>query len=246
MARLTDAGRIFLLLIFLAAIFAAARGQKPLIAEDLFKRAQQRLNKNDIEGAIADLTIVIELTSSLPSGKFRARDSPNGAWRIVNTPGTKGVRVVDPRTAVAFNAQGDLRAAIADYDRTLELDPGFARAYNNRGAARFILGDSGGAMNDYNQAIALDPRGADAYRNRGLARYVTGALAEAISDLSQAIALNPREAESYALRGLARLEQGRQTEAESDFAQSFALTPDLRWKLAEGIEEAKRKLAPKR
>jgi Flp pilus assembly protein TadD len=101
-------------------------------------------------------------------------------------------------------------------------------------------------MNDYNQAIALDPRGAEAYRKRGLAWYVTGALAEAISDFSHAITLNPREAESYALRGLARLEQGRQAEAESDFAQSFALNPDLRLKLAGRIEEAKRKLAPKR
>src|SRR5499426_3653877 len=116
MARLTDAGRIFLLLIFLAAIFAATRGQTPRNAEDLFHRAQQRLNENDIEGAIADLTIVIELTSSLQSGKFRARDSPNGAWGIVDTPGTKGVMVVDPRTAVAFNARGMAKFAKRDFD----------------------------------------------------------------------------------------------------------------------------------
>src|SRR5262245_39733292 len=90
MARLTGAGRIFLLLSFIVAIFAAAHGQTPHSAEDLFRRAQQRLKENDVEGAIADLTIVIELTSSLRSGKFRARDSPNGAWRIVDTPGTKG------------------------------------------------------------------------------------------------------------------------------------------------------------
>jgi hypothetical protein len=38
----------------------------------------------------------------------------------------------------------------------------------------------------------------------------------------------------------------RRTEAESDFAQSFAQSPDLRLKFAEYIEEAKRKLAPKR
>src|SRR5262245_65991067 len=116
MARLTDAGRIFLLLIFLAAIFAAVRGQTPRSAEDLFHRAKQRLNENDIEGAIADLTIVIELTSSLQSGKLRARDSPNGAWRIVDAPGAKGVRVVDPRTAVAFNARGMAKFAKRDYD----------------------------------------------------------------------------------------------------------------------------------
>ncbi|MBO0723616.1 MAG: hypothetical protein J2P41_22515 [Blastocatellia bacterium] len=45
MARLIDAGRIFLPLIFLAAIFAAARGQTPRSTEDLFKRAQQRTGR---------------------------------------------------------------------------------------------------------------------------------------------------------------------------------------------------------
>src|SRR5262245_18990096 len=121
MARLTHWSKIFPLLIFLAAIFAAARGQTPRSAEDLFKRAQQRLNENDIEGAIADLTIVIELTSSLQSGKLRARDSPNGAWRIVDTPGAKGVRVVDPRTAVAFNARGMAKFAKRDYDGAIAV-----------------------------------------------------------------------------------------------------------------------------
>jgi len=38
----------------------------------------------------------------------------------------------------AKQAQGNLNASIADYDRTLEFDPGFARAYNNRGVIRFI------------------------------------------------------------------------------------------------------------
>src|SRR5262245_62886833 len=140
MARSTDSGRIFLLLIFLAAIFDSAHGQTHLSAEHLFNRAQQRLNENDIEGAIADLTIVIELTSSLQSGKFRARDSPNGAWRIVDTPGTKGVRVVDPRTAVAFNARGmakfakrDYDGAIADFDSALRISQGFAEEHFRRG-----------------------------------------------------------------------------------------------------------------
>src|SRR5262245_1593202 len=140
MARSTDSGRIFLLLIFLAAIFDAAHGQTPRSAEHLFNRAQQRLNENDIEGAIADLTIVIELTSSLQSGEFRARDSPNGAWRIVDTPGSKGVRVVDPRTAVAFNARGrakfakrDYDGAMADFDSALRISPGFAEEHFRRG-----------------------------------------------------------------------------------------------------------------
>ena len=204
MARLTDAGRIFPLLIILAAIFAAAHGQTPHSAEDLFRRAQRRLNENDIEGAIADLTIVIELTSSLQSGKFRARDSPNGAWRIVDTPGTKGVRVVDPHTAVAFNARGmakfakrDYDGAIADFDSALRISPGFAEAHFRRGIVWETKGDFERALADYDRALKLNPRLAEAHNQRGGAHYSRGAVEAAIYDFSLATELNPRFAEAW-------------------------------------------------
>src|SRR5215510_8456207 len=211
MARLTDAGRIFLLLIFLAAIFAAARGQAPRSAEDLFHRAKQRLSENDIEGAIADLTIVIELTSSLQSGKFRARDSSNGARRMADTPGIKGVRVVDPRTAMAFNARGlakfarrDYDGAIADFDSVLRISPGFAEAHFRRGIVWEAKGDFERALADYDRALKLNPRLAEAHHQRGGAHYSGGAVEAASYDFRRAIDLSPRCGEAYTCCGLSR------------------------------------------
>src|SRR5262249_41634526 len=156
------------------------------------------------EPAIADLTIVIELTSSLQSGEFRARDSPNGAWRIVDTPGTRGVRVVDPRTAVAFNARGmakfakrDYDGAIADFDSALRISPGFAEAHFRRGIVWETKGDFDRALADFDRALKLNPRLASAHNQRGGAHYFRGAVEAAIYDFSRAIELSPRFAEAY-------------------------------------------------
>jgi Flp pilus assembly protein TadD len=48
---------------------------------------------------------------------------------------------------------GELRAALKDLDRALELNPRFADAYNNCGSVRHINGDLKGAASDYSSAV---------------------------------------------------------------------------------------------
>ena len=48
--------------------------------------------------------------------------------------------------------------AIADYDRAIQLNPAFADAYNNRGAAFRGKGDLDRAIADYQAALRIDPR----------------------------------------------------------------------------------------
>jgi len=47
----------------------------------------------------------------------------------------------------------DIRGAIADYTKTIEIDPKFKEAYNSRGQAKCYLGDYTGAIIDFNHAI---------------------------------------------------------------------------------------------
>ena len=63
--------------------------------------------------------------------------------------------------------QGDLRGAIADYSRAVELSPDNTDAYIRRGVAKLSLGDHDGAIADFDRAIGLNPERADAYNNRG-------------------------------------------------------------------------------
>ena len=53
--------------------------------------------------------------------------------------------------------RGDDRGAIADYDRTIELNPDDAEAYYYRGDVKYELGDYEGAEADRKLAIELEP-----------------------------------------------------------------------------------------
>ena len=127
-------------------------------------------------------------------------------------------------------------------------------AYNNRGNARYAVGDLDGAIADYTRGIQLSPRqGTDKepsnvllglnYNGRGNALAAQGKLDLAIADYSTAIEIAPRFADAYANRGLALLRRGRTSEAEQDFEQSLRLDPSLKASLEDRIN---RVIAPKR
>jgi len=62
------------------------------------------------------------------------------------------------RRGVSSADSGDDRAAIADYDEVLRLQPENAEAAYLRGAARDRLGDRAGAVADYDTALRLNAR----------------------------------------------------------------------------------------
>ena len=63
----------------------------------------------------------------------------------------------------------DFEGALEAYNRAIELDPEYARAYNNRGTvySRMYPPDHARALKDYTRAIELDPDFPDVYNNRG-------------------------------------------------------------------------------
>ncbi len=80
-----------------------------------------------------------------------------------------------PHKARAYNnrgleyyRRGQIPQAIADFNQTIALDPGFDAAYNNRGVLRGLEGDLNGALADFNKAVALNPEYTDAFNNRRL------------------------------------------------------------------------------
>src|SRR5678815_592824 len=50
-----------------------------------------------------------------------------------------------------------VEAALADFDKAVEITPCNAMAFNNRGIAKLGLGDMEGAVADFNRAIKLNP-----------------------------------------------------------------------------------------
>jgi hypothetical protein len=73
-------------------------------------------------------------------------------------------------------------AAVADFDRAIELDPTDAEAFRERAAARLSLNDFKAETADLDCAIALEPGDADAYDSRGTARELQGDFSGAAAD----------------------------------------------------------------
>ncbi|MCC5631689.1 tetratricopeptide repeat protein [Nostoc sphaeroides CHAB 2801] len=118
------------------------------------------------------------------------------------------------------------QAAIEDYNQAIRLNPNFAEAYNNRGAAHHTLGNNQTAINDYNQAIRLNPNFAEAYNNRGTAHHTLGNNQTAINDYNQAIRLKPNYTEAYNNRGTAHHTLGNNQTAINDYNQAIRLKPN--------------------
>ena len=84
-----------------------------------------------------------------------------------------------------------MELAVADYTSAIELDPEYAKAYNNRGNAYASLGDLDRALEDYDKALELDESLDLTYYNRGLIYYRLRDYEAAIPDLETYLELAP-------------------------------------------------------
>ncbi len=116
---------------------------------------------------------------------------------------------------------------ISAYNQAISLNPDYAEAYNNRGAAKTALGQHAEAIADYDEAIRLKRDYAKAYNNRGVAKIALGQRAEAIADYDEAIRLKPDYAEAYYHRGVAKGTLDRIDEARQDYEKSRDLARDV-------------------
>lgn len=146
-------------------------------------------------------------------------------------------------------------AAIADFTKTIELQPTNSEAYDQRGLAKEDC--FAGFDADFDKAIALDPKNALAYLHRGLndgcfrpnsiddftvaigidpncaAAYFYRAEAKqyvknfdgTIEDLSKCISLNPQMVMPYQLRAYSEFEKGDLAAAEADYQKLTELRP---------------------
>jgi tetratricopeptide (TPR) repeat protein len=117
----------------------------------------------------------------------------------------------------------DNEGAIADYTRAIELDPTYAKAYNNRGVAKKRLQDYRGAIVDYTKAIELDSKLSEAYNNRGIAKQRLKDFMGAIIDYTKTIELDPKNAYAYNNRGLAKIDLGHKNDGCLDLSKAGEL-----------------------
>jgi lipoprotein NlpI len=101
------------------------------------------------------------------------------------------------QSALQKQKQGDSDGAMADYTKSIELDPEHASTYNNRGNVRNQKGDIEGALADYERAIQLDANYAFPWRSRASIKFNRGDLDGAIADMSEALKRDPNYTVGY-------------------------------------------------
>jgi tetratricopeptide (TPR) repeat protein len=134
-------------------------------ASALNLRGWGRTERLELDAAVADLTLALEL-------------DPDLAWAYVNR-------------AYAWNEKGRFDQAIADCDRAIAINPALVMAYVNRGFAWNQKEDFDRALADSQRAIDLDPQSALAFINRGHAWHEKGNRRQARDDCEEAARLAP-------------------------------------------------------
>jgi tetratricopeptide (TPR) repeat protein len=182
-----------------------------LTADDYFLSANQKYEKNDLQGALADYSKAISLDPKFSLAynargylkAFTLRDH-KGALDDFNQAISLNPKYVDAYYNRAYLKESILatpKGALSDYDKTISLDPKFARGYYLRGRLKAELDDLQGALVDYDQAISLNPQSAEAYNNRGLLKKMNDPQG-ALADYNKAISLDPKMGIAYYNRGL--------------------------------------------
>jgi tetratricopeptide (TPR) repeat protein/V8-like Glu-specific endopeptidase len=126
---------------------------------------------------------------------------------------------------VDLEEKKDYRGAIEEYNKALDINPKYGKAYFGRGNVHKELKDYPKALADYSKTIAIDPKYAAAYNNRGIVHKQLKDYPKAVADYNQAIAIDPKLALAYGNRGIVRAELKDYPKALADFNQVLAIDP---------------------
>ncbi len=130
--------------------------------------------------------------------------------------------------AQAFLELDKVAEALADYTKTIRLNPSFPNAYRYRGIIYFETGRYTDAVNDFSRFIELEPDKTFGYVNRGSALGKIGNYDKALADFNTSIQLDPTCAECYYYRFMVFTALERDSEAELDLKKAQSL--DSRYK----------------
>ncbi len=161
--------------------------------EEIVEIAEEYIEEDDYDGA---LVAYDELLQRDPDNLVYLRDRAN--THMLRGGYDYAVRDYDyllkqreePDADLYYNrgcahlAAGRLDHAIADFNKSIELNETYSLAYNNRGATFARKGDFDQAIVDFDKAIEIEPANRLAFRNRALAYKKLGNLKRAQEDFA--------------------------------------------------------------
>lgn len=121
----------------------------------------------------------------------------------------------------------DSKAAIANYDKAIDLNPRYIDAWVRKGVTLYNLNKLDDAEVCLNRARELSPTKFKVVYNRGKIKLALHKDEEALADLDKATTIKPKHANAHKLFGDALFRIGKESEAE------------LHWRIAEELNKSK-------
>jgi tetratricopeptide (TPR) repeat protein len=122
--------------------------------------------------------------------------------------------------------KGQVDEAIVQYQKALEIDPGYANAHYNFGNALFQKGRMDEAMEHYQKALEIQPQYAEAHNNLGNVLRQKGRVDEAIIEYQKALKIDPGFAMAHYNLGMVLAQKGLADEAIIQYQKALAIQPD--------------------
>ena len=122
--------------------------------------------------------------------------------------------------------QGNLVAAVEDFNKAITLRPDYTEALINRGLALYDAGQVVEAIEDYSLGIEIGPPKADYYNLRGAAFFAIDNVPAALADYNEGLRLDPSITALYVNRAAALGTAGRYPEALEDLNVVLERSPD--------------------
>ncbi len=227
-------------------LHATATAQSSTSPEDLLTSGQAKEDKKDYEEALADYERAIRLRPNLAEAYFRRgrvlahQDKSNAAVSDFNKALELDPNMTDAlaaRASLLLTPRQDFAAAIADYDKLINLGVDLDQSYYHRGLAKARLRDFQGAIDDYSTVLELPSRETPnykvasnksiAYSARGSARLALSDFEPAIADFTAAINLDSRNGWNYLQRARAFEAKGEHESAQADYDKAVEVSPQL-------------------
>ena len=186
-------------------------------------RSRAHLALGDLNEAIQDATRAIEQELDLAAALRVRPDLANWHGMGINSI----VATAYTNRGMAYDRQGQLTTAVADFSIALDRDPEYVETYANRATAYVSMGLYSEALADANRALALNGRLAAAFNARALAYLGLGRTRDALADVDRAIEEDPQFAMAYSNRGYLQTGLGRYDEALADTTRAIELDPAL-------------------
>ncbi len=156
----------------------------------LLNRAHAYRKQKRYEDALADLNTALEKNGNDPE-----------------LHNAKGLVLLDMNNRLG---------AVWAFDKAIELNPDFARAWHNRGNAYYWMLEDQKAVDDYSKAIELNPKVALYYNNRGLVYFYLNKYSLALDDYNKAIETDPENSAAYLNRSRLYKIFGNQAACDKD------------------------------